>query len=186
MLRGPVILTHLLLARYVRDGDRVVDATCGNGNDTLLLAELCGRNGHVWGFDIQQHALDETARRVTEAGMEERVTLLLAGHEDMLSHTSGPLKAVCFNLGYLPGGDRSLITRPETTLSALEHSLQLISAGGIVAVTLYSGHAGGADEKTAVEGWATALPPQKYHCWRMGQLNVPADAPFVIVIQKVV
>lgn len=184
LLRGPVALSHLLLRSFIQPGDRVVDATCGNGNDTLLLADLAGSQGQVWGFDIQQQAISETSRKLAEAGLSERVTLLHSGHERIAEHLAGPLQVVLFNLGYLPGGDRSIITRPETTGIALQQSLELLGEGGIVLVTIYPGHTGGGQEQQALEDWATALDPRKYYSWRMGQLNVSSAAPYCIIIQK--
>lgn len=183
-LRGPVPLAHLLLGNFVRDGQRVVDATCGNGHDTLLLARLVGARGHVWGFDIQLQAIAETGRRLDEAGLSNQVTLLQVGHETLAEHVTEPLHAVLFNLGYHPGGDRSIITQPETTGSALEQSLQLLATGGVILVTVYPGHSGGSEEQSAVEGWAANLNPRAYHCWRMGQTNVTSGAPYLLLVQK--
>lgn len=183
-LRGPVPLSHLFLHSFLRDGDRAVDATCGNGHDTLLLARLVGPSGHVWGFDIQQQAIAETDRKLAEAELSSRVTLLPVGHEELDQHVTAPLQVVLFNLGYLPGGDRSIITRPETTVAALEQSLGLLTTGGVLLMTIYPGHGGGADEQSAVENWAAALNPRTAHCWRMGQTNVTPTAPYLLLIQK--
>ena len=183
-LRGPVPLSHLLLQNLVRGGDRVVDATCGNGHDTLLLARLVGGTGRVWGFDIQADAIKESGRRVTEAGVDGWVTLLHGGHEQMVDVVSSPLSLVLFNLGYLPGGDRSIITRTESTISALSQALSLLSVGGSVVVTIYPGHPGGDEERVAVEQWASGLDPRCYHSWRMGQVNVPVTAPYLMLIQR--
>lgn len=183
-LRGPVPLSHLLLPSFVHDGQHAVDATCGNGNDTVLLARLIGASGHVWGFDIQQQALAETGRKLAEAGLSNRVTLLHTGHEELARHVAVPVQAVLFNLGYLPGGDRTIITQPETTASALEQALQLLAPGGIVMVTVYPGHNGGSDEQATVESWASALNPRTYHSWRMGQANVSETAPYLLLVQK--
>ena len=183
-LRGPVPLSHLFLHDFLRDGDYAVDATCGNGNDTLLLARLVGISGHVWGFDIQQQAVDETARRLTKEDLGSRVTLLKCGHEELALHVSGPVQVVLFNLGYLPGGDRSVITRPETTVVALQHSLQLLAPGGVVLVTVYPGHSGGTEEQSGVDNWAALLDPRCFHCWRMGQTNVKSGAPYLLFVQK--
>ncbi|MDD2542157.1 MAG: class I SAM-dependent methyltransferase [Desulfuromonadaceae bacterium] len=184
-LRGPVPLAHLFLHSFVRDGHTVIDATCGNGHDTLLLARLVGTRGHVWGFDIQQQAIIETGRRLAEAELAERVTLLAVGHEELAMHVPEPVQVVLFNLGYLPGGDRSIITQPDTTSRALEQSLDLLAAGGIVVVTVYPGHSGGADEQSTVENWAAGLDPRAWHCWRMGQANVSPAAPYLLLVQKV-
>lgn len=183
-LRGPVPLSHLFLHDFLRDGDYAVDATCGNGNDTLLLARLAGITGHVWSFDIQQQAVDETARRLDKEGLASRVTLLKCGHEELLQHVSGPVQVVLFNLGYLPGGDRTVITSPETTVFALEHSLQLLAPGGVVLVAVYPGHSGGTEEQFGVDNWASLLDPRTFHCWRMGQTNVKSGAPYLLLIQK--
>ncbi len=184
-LRGPVPLSHLFLHCFLRDGHRAVDATCGNGHDTLLLAGLVGDHGHVWGFDIQQQAIAETARRLAEAELSDRVTLLHSGHEELAQHVAVQVQVVLFNLGYRPGGDRTVITRPETTGSALEQSLGLLAAGGIVLVTVYPGHSGGEDEQSTVEKWASGLDPRSWHCWRMGQTNVAPGAPYLLLVQKV-
>ena len=184
-LRGPVPLSHLLMRNFVQEGDRTVDATCGNGHDTLLLATLVSDSGHVWGFDIQQQAITETGRRVGDAALSQRVTLVHAGHEELARHVTMPVQAVLFNLGYRPGGDRNIITRPETTASALEQSLHLLTPGGIVLVTIYPGHDGGSKEQATVDAWAAGLHPREWHCWRMGQTNVSADAPYLLLVQKV-
>lgn len=183
-LRGPVPLSHLFLRTFVRSGNNAVDATCGNGHDTLLLASLVGATGHVWGFDIQHEAIAATDSRLTEAGLSDRMTLLTVGHEELASHIAVPVQAVLFNLGYLPGGDRNIITRPETTSSALVQSLELLAPGGVVVVTVYPGHSGGDDEQDAVESWAAGLDPKAYHCWRMGQTNVSPTAPYLLLVQK--
>jgi len=184
LLRGPVPLAHLIMQRFIGPGDHVVDATCGNGHDTLLLAQLVGSHGRVWAFDIQAQALAATASRLAEAGGFPSVELIHAGHEQLSAHCSGPLKAVVFNLGYLPGGERTVVTRPESTLAALEQSLEILAAGGVVLITLYPGHAGGAEERTALEQRLGQLAPAAFHVWRMGQINVPATAPYMILIQK--
>jgi predicted methyltransferase len=184
-LRGPVPLSHLLVRSCLKPGDTVIDATCGNGYDTLFLAESVGVDGHVWGFDIQQLAIAETGRRLSEAGLSARVTLIKDGHQTLAQHVTVPVQAVLFNLGYLPGGDRSIITRPETTTPALEDSLTLLAAVGVLAITIYPGHSGGSDEQKTVERWATALNPRSYHSWRMAQSNVAADAPYLLFVQKV-
>jgi predicted O-methyltransferase YrrM len=179
-----VPLSHLFLGTFLRDGHHAVDATCGNGNDTLLLAQLVGRCGHVWGFDIQREAIVETGRRLVDAELMERTTLLHAGHEALAQHITVPLQAVVFNLGYLPGGDRSVITRPDTTVTALQQSLPLLSSGGIVLVTIYPGHCGGPEEQSAIEAWAGELQPRDYHCWRLMQTNATPAAPYLLLVQK--
>ena len=179
------MLIQLLLRQFVRPGDRVVDATCGNGKDTLLLAELVGTAGHVYALDIQPEALARTSQRLTDAGLSDQVVLLNQGHELLASLVLPGITAVVFNLGWLPGGDHALITRAETTLAALQASLQLLCAGGLLAITCYPGHTGGHEETSSVLAWSGSLAAQHFHVWRMGQHNVRDSAPFCLVIQKV-
>lgn len=185
-LRGPVPLSHLFIRRFIREGDSVVDATCGNGNDTLLLAELVGTSGKVWAFDIQQQAIEHTVARLSEAGLDNRLEAVHAGHETMTAHVTGAISLIIFNLGYLPGGLRTIITLPETTLAALMISLEIIKPGGILMVTMYPGHDGGTGEQQVVERWATGLDPRSFHAWRMGQANVSNSAPYLLLIQRAV
>lgn len=184
-LRGPVPLSHLMVRRFLNPGDTAVDATCGNGHDTLLLAELVGDNGTVWAFDVQDTAISMTTKRLNEAGLADRVKLIHGGHEHMAEHVTGDISAVVFNLGFLPGGNRSIITRPETTLEAFEQALKLLRPGGIVAVTVYPGHDGGGEQRT-MDNRAARLDQRTFHSWRMGQLNVPANAPYFILVQKAI
>jgi SAM-dependent methyltransferase len=185
LLRGPVALSHMILRQYVREDDHVVDATCGNGNDTLLLAELVGAGGKVWAFDIQQRAIEVTTARLTGEGHFDHVELVLSGHETMAAHCTRPVKAVVFNLGYLPGGDHGVVTRPASTLAGLEQALEILEPGGIAAITLYPGHDSGKAEQSALESRVTELQPGSFHVWRMGQMNVPDTAPYFMLIQKV-
>jgi hypothetical protein len=184
LLRGPVPLSHLILGCFLRPGDFAVDATCGNGNDTLLLARLAGPDGRVWAFDIQADAIDRTTTALQEAGLLERVTLLNSGHETMRDHVVFQVSAVVFNLGYLPGGDRTVITRPESTLTGLTQAAGLLAPRGIIAITVYPGHTGGDIEQATVEEWASRLTPGSFHVWHMGQRNVTSNAPCLILIQK--
>jgi len=154
---------HAWVERVLRPGDLAVDATVGNGRDTAILAERVGPGGRVIGFDLQQDALDAASARLTSPGTADRVTLVRTGHEGMArvvaQHFPGRRpKAVMFNLGYRPGGDRAFATRPVTTLPALAAALDIVLPGGIITIVCYPGHAGGKDEQDAVLAWARAIP----------------------------
>lgn len=183
-LFGAVPLAHFFLRERISPGDRVVDATCGNGQDTLLLAELVGRDGRVWAFDVQEEALVKTKERLTTGGVEERVELLHAGHERLEEFVAGPVKAVIFNLGYLPTGDREIKTTVETTLLALEQAKKLLLPSGIILIAVYTGHEGGGEEWLAVKGWAESLSPHEFNAWQSRQLNRSERAPFLVVVEK--
>ncbi len=184
-LRGAVPLCHLFLRERVRPGDRVVDATCGNGNDSLLLAELVGPTGRVWAFDSQEAAITATDAALREAGCRERVELVYDGHERLAEYVAAPVTAVIFNLGYLPGGDKRFVTRPDSTRAALVQAESLIGPGGVVLVVVYTGHPGGMEEWEIVRTWAEALVPWEFNVWQARQLNRSEAAPFLVVVEKV-
>ncbi|WP_308635909.1 class I SAM-dependent methyltransferase [Paenibacillus silvisoli] len=194
-------MAHKLVKERVSQGDTVVDATCGNGVDTLLLAELAGRRGAVYAFDIQAEALERTrdrlagssgggvsaAEKAGAASSGAALHLVHASHADMAAHVAadahGNVAAVMFNLGYLPGADQTVITTPDGTLAALDAALSLLRPGGIVTVVLYPGHPGGAEEADAVQQWAASLPQAAAQAvlYRMAQ---KAEAPYLMAIEK--
>ncbi|ABI56864.1 tRNA (mnm(5)s(2)U34)-methyltransferase [Alkalilimnicola ehrlichii MLHE-1] len=154
-------LAHARLAARLRAGDRAVDATAGNGHDTVFLADQVGASGHVWAFDIQPTALAATRQRLRARGLASRATLVAAGHETLAEHlppqVQGGLAAVMFNLGYLPGGDRALVTRPETTRAALSAAWRALAPGGVISLMIYRGHPGGEQEYQALRDWCSGL-----------------------------
>lgn len=164
---------HTALAAILREGDVVIDATVGNGHDTLFLALAVGESGTVYGFDIQQQALDIAYARLEEARLERRASFYQAGHEAMAvvlpQSLAGRLKAVVFNLGYLPGGDKVRTTAPLTTLAALEQAREWLAPGGVISVLAYTGHPGGREEAETVKDWAHTLAPDYYKV----QITIP-------------
>lgn len=64
-------------------GGNYIDATMGNGNDTLFLCRMAGKTGHVTAFDIQQQALEATEKLLEENGVRERASLILDSHTNM-------------------------------------------------------------------------------------------------------
>jgi predicted methyltransferase len=174
-----------LLRERVKPGDLVVDATCGNGQDTLLLAELVGSSGRVLGFDIQEAALERTLTSVAAAGFSERVTLVHGGHERLAEYINEPVQAVVFNLGYLPSGNQEIATRGATTAAALAQAAVLLSSGGVIMIAVYTGHAGGMEEWETVREWGAGLSPRQFNVWQSRQLNRPETAPFMVLVEKI-
>ena len=183
-LRGAVTLAHFFLRQRLRPGDLALDATCGNGLDTRLLAELTGPEGRVWGFDLQAAAIAATRALLEREGRLAQVTLIEAGHERLAEFAPAGLRAAVFNLGYLPGGDPAFTTSPASTLSALRQAASLLARQGIIVVSLYTGHEGGVEEALAVEGWGAALAPKEFNVWCSRQLNRPAIAPYLMLVER--
>lgn len=178
-----VAASHFFVARYVRPGDTVVDATAGNGHDTLFLAKLTGPEGRVHAFDIQKKALENTGALLAENGLEQRVSLHLDSHKNMPVHVSGLVKAIMFNLGYLPGGEQEVATVPAETVGALNGSLGILAKGGIISVATYSGHQGGSQEEEAVAAWCNGLSPREYTVMNLKVLNKENNPPMLWLIK---
>ncbi len=143
------------IAEILEEGDIAIDATLGNGFDALFLAKQVGRTGYVYGFDVQQDAIVSSLERLKNTACTHQC--FLAGHETMKEHIPthhhGKIKAIMFNLGWLPNSDKSVITKAETTLIALKQSLELLAANGRLTVMVYPGHQGGDDEAKQVTQW---------------------------------
>ncbi|MFA4885150.1 MAG: class I SAM-dependent methyltransferase [Desulfotomaculaceae bacterium] len=183
-LGSAVYLAQLFVSDSVRSGGTAVDATAGNGNDVLFLARLVGASGKVYAFDTQAKALQTAQELLARNGCADRVELLQAGHEEMKGLVPGPVDAVIFNLGYLPGGDHSIVTRPGTTIRALGAALDLLRPGGRIGLVIYTGHPGGREEGETVEKFASSLNADQFKVIKISFLNRAANAPVVIVIEK--
>ncbi|NLI70060.1 MAG: methyltransferase domain-containing protein [Firmicutes bacterium] len=173
-----------LVGATLGPGGSAVDATAGNGNDTLLLARIVGREGRVYAFDIQREALNITRSKLVNENLADHVLLINDGHENMDKHVSGRLDAVMFNLGYLPGGNHNLVTRPASTLKAVDISLRLINRGGIITIVSYSGHPGGMEEREQLAGMLENLDQKQYQVLHYSIINQKNHPPRLFAIQK--
>ena len=178
-MKRPLEMAHDFLAQVITPEDIVVDATMGNGYDTLFLAKLAKQ---VYAFDIQEQALEKTSQRIQEAGLTN-VDLILQGHETVDQYVT-EVKAAIFNLGYLPSADKSIITQPQTTLEALEKLCQVLVKGGRIAIMIYYGHEGGDIERDTVLDFVSQLSQQEYTATIYRTLNQINNPPFLVMIEK--
>ncbi len=179
---------HKLAEQRIKPGETVIDATAGTGADTLALTRMVGPKGNVYSFDIQQEALERTRSRLIEADVPaDQVQLLLLSHDQLqealpiASH--GRIGAVLFNLGYLPGGDPTVITQPDSTIRALDQAFDLLRPGGLLCVTVYPGHPGGELEAAKVDDWFSQLRPEAGQAISYRMLN-RRSAPYVLAAEK--
>ena len=173
-----------LLMSTVEPGDTVVDATAGNGHDTLFLTELVGDNGHVYAFDVQEEAIRATTKRLEEANKSEIATVIQDGHENLHLYIQQEISAAIFNLGYLPGSNHEIITRGDSTQRAIESLLQFLKVEGIIVLVVYHGHVGGKEEKDAILHYVQSLSQSFVHVLSYQFLNQQNDPPFIIAIEK--
>lgn len=185
ILRETTALARVICEQYADKEAYAIDATCGNGHDTLWLA---GMFNEVLAFDVQQEAVTATERLMAENNVSN-VKVVRDSHSNMKAYVTDDkadkeLGLVVFNLGYLPGGDKSLVTKTETTLAALKQATDLVQTGGLVCVTMYWGHDGGAQERKAILEWAGGLDRRKFHCVRTDMLNQTGTPPEILFITK--
>lgn len=173
-----------LLLPYLAQARAVVDATAGNGKDTLFLAQNTSPQTLVWAFDIQAAALQQTRAVLAAAGVAAKVRLIQDSHARLGSVLAHPVDAVMFNLGYLPGGNQQITTRPETTLAAVEQAAALLNPGGLITIVAYPGHEPGRREDQLLRPFLAALPQQRFAvaCFRM--LNQIHHPPLLYAVEK--
>jgi tRNA A58 N-methylase Trm61 len=177
----PTARAHREIAAVLREGDLAIDATAGNGHDTVFLAKLVGETGKVIAFDVQEQAIVSTRERLAAETLLERVKLVHGSHGLIAEHaTPGSVSAVMFNLGYLPGGDHAVITRTEETLQALDGALGVLRPGGILTIVCYPGHEGGNEESSAVVAWA-----EKHGAEVFRREDTVRPAPFLVLVRSV-
>jgi len=179
---------HELVKDKLHSGAIAIDATIGNGHDTLFLAEQVTTSGKIYGFDIQPSALRITRCRLEQASLSDCVTLFQANHAVMTGKIPvqyhGKVCAVMFNLGYLPGGDKSLMTLADTTLTALSSAGRMLSVGGILTVLAYPGHSGGDSETHQVRLWCDQLNREQFTVRILTVAEYKPSAPMLFAIYK--
>lgn len=184
-LKRVIQYAQTLLRMSIDEGDIAIDATAGNGHDTVFLAELVGPNGYVYAFDVQKEAVDTTLLRVLDHAYEDRVRVLNQGHETIDEFVTKEIGAAIFNLGYLPGSDHSIVTKPNTTIEAIAKMLKLLKVGGMIVLVVYHGHEGGKEERDELLQYVSELPQKYIHVLRYEFINQKNDPPFIIALEKV-
>lgn len=184
IIKNSLNQSHDIIKKVVSIGDVVVDATMGNGNDTLFLADLVGPTGKVYSFDIQEKAILNTKEKLSSKNLLSRVELIKDGHQNMDLYIKEPVKAVMFNLGYLPGGDHSISTKGETTVAAIKKAMRLICLNGLISIVVYHGGDTGFEEKEAVLSFIKTIDPSRFTVMKTEFVNQINNPPILICIEK--
>lgn len=186
-MKSAVKISHLFMSDSICIGDIVIDATAGNGHDTVFMAECVGKEGVVISIDKQEGAIQSTKNLLLEHDIQH-VNCMVADHSEMeivLQPFIQRVSCICFNLGYLPGSsDRSIITNTQSTIKALDACLTLLQYRGSISVIAYRGHEHGLEEALAVEDWMRKLPTNEWHVTRTEPINQSASAPIVYFAEK--
>ncbi|MGM8365146.1 class I SAM-dependent methyltransferase [Virgibacillus sp. W0181] len=187
MLKGVIQYSHYLLETAINKGEIAIDGTCGNGNDTLQLAEIVGKKGHIYGFDIQSQAIQNTQTLIKKHGWDN-VTYIHDSHANVVdylveNHITSVGGAI-FNLGFLPKGDKSIVTKGDSTIAAIDGILAYLKTNGIIVLVVYHGHEGGKHEKECVLKHVVSLDQKRYNVLQYRFINQKNNPPFIIAIQK--
>jgi hypothetical protein len=179
-----VKLAQGLLLEKVTKAQCTVDATAGNGKDTLFLAKNSSKDAVVWSFDIQEAAMIATRQLLSNHNLSDKVKLVVDSHANIDCYITGQIDVVMFNLGYLPNADHSITTQEQSTIAALHKILGLLSIGGMITLVAYSGHQKGYWEQRAVQELFTSLPAELFTvgCWSM--INHSNNPPILYVVEK--
>lgn len=219
IIKSTTDLALHIAREYIRPGGVIVDATCGNGHDTLALAEaarsiaeaareisatgaansdICSDSTiKLFAFDIQQDAINATGRLLMSEGFinelsDGSIRLICDSHAKMDQYlTAGtganqPASAdlIVFNLGYLPGGDKTITTKADSTVAAIRTGLSLLARDGALCITMYSGHPEGAKEKAQLLDYARNLDSREFHVSYISMVNQINNPPEILIISR--
>lgn len=189
LFHSHIDLAHKHWRSLIMPGDLVVDATCGNGHDTLVLAELAlaHRAGKLYALDVQPIAIETCKQMLSNRlprELYEKIRFVQGCHsvfpEEIRPQT---VRLVAYNLGYLPGGDKNKTTKSETTLKSIQESQTLLQNGGVVSITCYPGHPEGEEEEQKILDFASSLDPKQWSCCHHRWMN-RKNSPTLLLIQK--
>lgn len=182
-------LAHAYWRSHLKPGDLAIDATCGNGHDTHALAKLLLSHPEslLIGLDIQSSALQKTEQLLKQSIPEEHLKKALFQrrcHSEIdqvpIPH---PPSLIVYNLGYLPGGDKSVTTQTASTMASIQKAIRLIGERGALSITCYPGHPEGKREEEELLLWAESLPYDKWRVCHHRWLN-RKQAPSLLWISK--
>ena len=173
------------LENCVKPGDTVVDGTIGRGNDTIKLAKLVGPTGKIYGFDIQKEAIDYTEEALKSHGYNlNNIKLILDDHSRVLDHIDERCDLGIMNLGYLPGSDKEITTKSESTIKFIKDFSSILKSKGKLLITMYPGHSEGQTERDKLLEFLSTLDQNKYNIFHINFINQINNPPELIVMER--
>lgn len=182
-INNAVSIVHNLMKEHLKSGDVVLDGTMGNGKDTLLMAELVGPSGKVYGFDIQDIAIENTKDLLKELDYNNTI-LIKESHEFIDRYIDEALDFIVYNLGYLPGGDKNIKTQVSTTISSIKKALRMLKPNGILCIVSYIGHDGGMEENIAISELLSELDQKTFNVLKFRFINQKNNPPILYAVEK--
>lgn len=172
------------LLTHIKEGDIVVDFTMGNGHDTEFLSKTVGEGGHVYAFDIQPSAVESTRKNLEAAGCPKNYTLICDSHHNVKKYVNCKIRGGMFNLGWLPGGDKSITTMRETTMPAIQAAIDLLDTDAILNIAVYPGHPEGDAEGKMIEEYLSSLSRFKVCATKVKIVNSETSPYFFMIETK--
>jgi len=180
ILRNTTELNHYLIQNYCSKDKVAIDATCGNGNDSLFLAQNCK---FVTCFDIQKLAIENTTNLLKENGLDN-FKCICDNNANLKNYINDKVDIIVYNLGYLPTGDKSITTDCKNTLDSLKNALTILNKDGIISILMYWGHNKGKEEREAILEFVKGLDKKDYHVGYMSFPNQDNTPPEIILITR--
>ena len=174
-------LQKSFIKKHLFPGGIAADYTMGNGYDTLFLSRTVGPRGNVYAFDIQYAALESTQKRLKDENAPSNWVLIHGSHSEAHRFIPGKVNAGMFNLGWLPGSDRSVFTKRETTLPAVRDAIARMAPDGVLTVAVYPGHSEGDAEGRLVSEYLASLDRRRFMCALFRITNSPSSPYFYII-----
>ena len=166
----------------------VVDATCGNGHDLLYLAKRAQKGCHLYGIDIQMKAI-KTSKELLQSNdiaPEVSLTFIHDSHDLAVAHQlkDEVIDLMIFNLGYLPGSNHEIITKPHHTIDAINEGLHKLSKSGVITIVAYPGTNDGLAEMQSLKTYLSDLEQKFYNVCHWQPLNQINNPPELFILQK--
>jgi len=180
-----LFLAHKFVSEHVKPGNFCIDATAGKGRDTVFLCDLVKENGKILAFDIQPQAIEQTNALIAAKGYQNIATAILDSHANMEQYAEPEsVDCIMFNFGWLPGGDHTIFTRPDSSIPAIEAGLRLLKPGGVMSLCIYYGGESGYEERDALLTYLSGIDNQKYTVIINTFHNRSGDPPIPVFIYK--
>ena len=183
-VRNTKDIVYQYMNRFIRLGDICLDATIGNGNDIYKIAELVGPRGKVYGFDIQNIAIENTKKLLESKNVINRTEIINDSHENIDRYIKTKLNFIIYNLGYLPKGDKTIVTNVKSTIKSINKALNLMNINGIMLITTYIGHLGGKSEDQAVNELLSSLDQKVFNVLKNDFINQKNNPPRIYIVEK--
>lgn len=175
------------IERFIMPESTVIDATLGNGQDTLKIAQRLGPKGHLYSFDIQKEAIERSQQLLEEADIKlPQIELIHDSHIhfDRYLAPEERVDFIIYNLGYLPRGDKSITTVAESTLQSVKAGLLRLKPYGVMVIAVYHGHEAGKEERDQLAQYLSTLDQRQYHVFCQQFINQKNNPPFLYLIER--